>query len=204
MFVSGRLRRTVIGCFSSVILGLSLIACQGSAPHPPNEPSDDANAHASSVENEPYRIGQGDKVTITVYGEDDLSDTYAVGNTGMLSFPLIGQVTVDGLTLGELETTLQQHLSKGFLKDPSVNAEIAEYRPFYILGEVREPGSYNYVGDMNILNAVALAGGFTYRADKEAIEILRKKTGGSKLLREQDGSEFVKPGDIILVKERFF
>ncbi len=151
-----------------------------------------------------YILGPGDKISITVYGEKDLTNDYIVSNVGNISIPLIGQVNVKGLNLSELENVIEQKLKDGYLKSPSVSAQISEYRPFYILGEVRTPGSYSFVSDMSVLNAVALAGGFTYRADKKTVEILRSQQTKSKIIRKIKVDEPLKPGDIILVRERFF
>lgn len=154
-----------------------------------------------------YRIGSGDKVNITVFGENDLTKDYVVNNIGYISFPLIGSLHVDGITLKQLEERIREKLMDGYLKNPSVSAQMAEFRPFYILGEVRIPGSYAFVSDMSVLNAVALAGGYTYRADQDIVEIMQggnSKAKGGAVRRVDPETYSVRPGDIILVKERFF
>jgi protein involved in polysaccharide export with SLBB domain len=150
-----------------------------------------------------YVLGVGDKVHIAVYGESDLTGDYEVGSTGELHLPLIGNLKVSGLTLGQVEDQLRAKLSVGYLKDPRVSAEVINYRPFYIIGEVNKPGEYPYVNGMNILTAVALAGGYTYRADDSSVHIRRK--GVAKEFSEPaDQTTPVEPGDIIRVAERFF
>ncbi|WP_339777593.1 polysaccharide biosynthesis/export family protein [uncultured Thalassospira sp.] len=150
-----------------------------------------------------YTLGSGDKVRITVFGEPDLSGEFEVSGEGQLSLPLIGTVNASGKTLSTLGTDIESKLKDGYLVDPKVNVEVMNYRPFYILGEVKEPGSYPYVNGMSVLNAVALGGGFTYRADKDDILIIR---GGDESRQPEKATPetIVLPGDIVRVEERFF
>ena len=150
-----------------------------------------------------YVLGVSDKIHLTVYGEDDLSGDYEVGSTGVIALPLIGEIKAAELTLQQFETAVREKLSAGYLHDPRVNAQVINYRPFFILGEVSKPGSYPYVNGMNVLNAVALAGGYTYRADKTGATIVR---ASDKDKKEKPIAEdaVVGPGDIIRVPERFF
>ncbi|MCK6418588.1 MAG: polysaccharide export protein [Alphaproteobacteria bacterium] len=151
-----------------------------------------------------YRLGVDDVLRISVYGEPELTQTYRVGASGSLSFPLIGEVSVAGRTVAEVELLIAARLAEGYLVTPSVAVQVEMHRPFYILGEVRTPGSYAYVADMSIMNAVALAGGFTYRANRNAVEVVRTETGGNTTTQDVPIESKVTPGDIILVKERFF
>lgn len=151
-----------------------------------------------------YLLGPDDQIKMTVFGEEDLSGTYTVNAGGMLSVPLIGDVRAKGRTLKQLEAEIVRQLKNGYLVAPSVALEIGKYRPFYILGEVRTPGSYSYVTGMNALNAAALAGGFTYRANKKRIQIRRTGENGDDVTEEQPVEYKIRPGDVILVKERFF
>jgi protein involved in polysaccharide export with SLBB domain len=151
-----------------------------------------------------YRIGPDDEIKITVYGEEDLSGSYPVSGTGNISMPLIGDVHVQNFTLKDVELAVTEKLKDGYLLDPKVSVEISKYRPFYILGEVRVPGSYPYVNNMSVLNAVAVAGGFTYRANKKRVEIMRTHEEDADVDKDQPVDTLVVPGDIILVKERFF
>lgn len=150
-----------------------------------------------------YQLGSGDKVKVTVFGEKDLSGEFEVSGEGMISMPLIGSIDAMGKSLSELEQSIEASLAQGYLKNPRVSAEVLNYRPFYIVGEVKEPGSYPYVSGMTVLNAVALGGGFTYRADKEDILIIR---GGDKSQAPEKARPDTKvlPGDIVRVEERFF
>jgi len=150
-----------------------------------------------------YRLASGDRVKVTIYGHEDLSGEFDVDGKGQLSLPLIMNVTAGGLTRKELEADITAKLQPDFLKNPRVSIEILNYRPFYIVGEVNKPGSYGYVHGMKVINAVALAGGFTFRAQKTDIKITREKTGAKS---EIEGSieTVVMPGDVIEVGERFF
>lgn len=149
-----------------------------------------------------YVLGTGDKLRITVFGETDLSGEFEVSSTGVVSMPLIGETKAAGLTISKLKNIITEKLADGYLKDPKVNLEVNNYRPFFILGEVMKPGSYNYVNGMTIVNAIALGGGYTYRADKDAITV---KRGGRKDREEKVNEEsVVLPGDVVTVPERFF
>ncbi|MEJ0062053.1 MAG: polysaccharide biosynthesis/export family protein [Alphaproteobacteria bacterium] len=108
-----------------------------------------------------YKLGSGDKLRITVFGEPDLSGEFEVDSIGKISMPLVGQVNVANMTVTQTTATLVQILSAGYLRDPKVNIDVLNYRPFFILGEVLKPGSYPYVNGMTIVNAVAMAGGYT-------------------------------------------
>lgn len=174
----------------------------GAPPRTPQPVSTRANTASLSPSNE-YRLGAGDRVRITVYGQNNLTGEYAVDGNGVLAFPLIGEVQAGGMTASELQRTIAQKLSPDYIKDPSVSAEVLTYRPFYILGEVRTPGSYPYVNGMAILNAIAVAGGFTYRAHEEKFYITRITNGHREKMAATPESD-VLPGDIITVRERYF
>lgn len=161
-------------------------------------------AAAPTTSSDPsYQLDTGDKVHLTVFGEPDLSGDYDVDGSGYLRLPLIGQIHAAGLTLVQVEDRLQRKLASGYLKDPKVSAVIINYRPFYIIGEVNKPGEYPYASGMNVLTAVALAGGFTYRADDSDVYI-RHKGSTDEVSEPADQTTRIKPGDIIRVAERFF
>jgi protein involved in polysaccharide export with SLBB domain len=150
-----------------------------------------------------YRLSSDDEISITVFDEPDMSiKKIKVGTNGTISMPLLGQVTIKGLTVTELEKELTNRLLDGYLKKPYVTVSISEYRPFYISGEVKKPGSYPYRKDLTIEKAVALAGGFTERASKSTISLVgeeaRRNVSSATL------NNAVKPGDVITVSESFF
>ena len=151
--------------FAAVI---ALTGCQSSAPASSRTTDVDSIGQREIGE---YRLGASDQIRITVFGEPELSGEYLLDGTGTVSLPLIGEVTALDLTIREFEGAIAQRYSDGYLRDPRVNAEVMNYRPFYILGEVRTPGEYPYTSGLTILNAVATAGGFTYRANDDVILI---------------------------------
>jgi polysaccharide export outer membrane protein len=149
-----------------------------------------------------YRLGTGDKLKVVVFGEEDASGEYEIDSTGAISVRLLGRVQVQGLTVSEVEQTLvEQYRSRGFFKNPRISIELVNLRPFYILGEVEKRGSYPYVNGLTVAQAVAIAGGYTYRASTSHITI--RRAGGSK---DEPATEDTKvfPGDIVRVPERFF
>lgn len=151
-----------------------------------------------------YRLGAGDKVRIIVFGESDLTGEFDVpGGMGTISFPLIGNVQAGGLTVGQLQAELEVKLRDGYLRDPHVSIEILNYRPFYILGEVTKPGEYPYTSRLTVLNAVATANGFTYRADTRHVFIKHVNELGEHEYPLTSATS-VSPGDTIRIRERFF
>ena len=157
-------------------------------------------ATAPASPGDDYVLGTGDHIRVTVFGHDDLSGQFQVGANGRTSLPLIGEVKASGLTAQEMEKEIVNRLQPDYLKNPQVSVEVLNYRPFYILGEVNQPGSYPYVNGMRVINAVALAGGYTYRADEEDLWVTR--TNGKR--EKASPTTEVFPGDVIEVPERFF
>lgn len=150
-----------------------------------------------------YKLGTGDRVRVIVFNEEDLSGEFEVDSTGSLALPLIGNISARGLTLREFETEVAAALRDGYLKDPRVNVEVLNFRPFYIIGEVENGGEYDFVPEMTVLNAVALAGGYTYRADDRRIFVTKAGTN-AEVEHRMESAIKVLPGDIIRVPERFF
>jgi polysaccharide export outer membrane protein len=150
-----------------------------------------------------YELGSGDEIRVIVYGEEDLSGEFELDGSGVVAMPLNGPVSIGGRDVAEAERLISQKLADGYLVNPRVSIEVLNYRPFYILGEVKKPGSYPYVNGMTVLNAIALASGFTYRANEKKIVITRKVDGAEKKIDVGD-TTLVMPGDIIRVPERFF
>ncbi len=178
-----------------VVLGISWLGACASAGVPFCEggpPGDDA---ASG-----YRLGPGDRIRVTVFGQPDLSGEHTVDGEGYIVVPLAGAIAAAGLTTHQLADEIARRLqSSGFLVDPSVIVQLVAYRPIYVLGEVDRPGSYEFREGMTVTNAVALAGGYTYRADRSAVTIER---GGCRFAAQQGAR--VAPGDVITVPERLF
>ncbi len=151
----------------------------------------------------PYRLDSGDKVKVTVYGEDDLSGEFQVDGSGFVRLPLIGQVQAGGLAVHEFEQAVDAKLARGYLVNPRVSVEVTNYRPFTILGEVNKPGEYPFENGMTVLNAVALGGGYTYRANEDNVYI-RRKGSSQEVKLPADDTTLVYPGDTVRVDERIF
>jgi polysaccharide export outer membrane protein len=150
-----------------------------------------------------YKLGVGDKVRVTIFGEKDLSGDFDVNDQGEVTLPLIGSVRIAGKTVTDAETVITAAYGKNYLVNPHVNLQVMNYRPFFILGEVKNPGSYPYINGMTIVNAVALAGGYTPRANTRGIEVKRgSNPAGGDVAVNEDAA--VLPGDIVRIPERFF
>jgi len=150
-----------------------------------------------------YVLGPGDKLKVTVFGSDDLSGETEIDPSGQITLPLIQQVPAAGKTVPQLEDEIRHKLSPDFVKNPRLSIEVENYRPFYIIGEVKTPGSYPFVAGMTVVNAIALAGGYTYRANKDEVQITRASDPSRKPALAQR-TDIVMPGDVVEVKERLF
>ena len=169
-----------------------------------NDPRSYDQDHAESARlNAGYRLGPGDKIRVTVFGESDLSGEYQVDGSGMVRLPLIGTMRATGYTAPGLEQGIASALADGYLKYPRVNVEIATYRPFYIIGAVNRPGQYPYVDNMNALNAVALAGGFTDQAVQSTLYVRHEGNSEERAVETRNLTHIV-PGDVIRVKTSLF
>ena len=157
----------------------------------------------NAADNIEYRLGPGDKIKVTVYGHEDLSGQFEIDSAGRVSLPLIQFVKAANLTDRELEKAIIHKLKPDYLINPKVSVEILSYRPFYIIGEVKNPGSYPYVSGMSVVNAIAIAGGFTYRAKTDGILVTRNNDPNRTKV-EADQNTKIFPGDIIEVPERWF
>jgi protein involved in polysaccharide export with SLBB domain len=150
-----------------------------------------------------YVLGPSDRVRLRVYGEGDITGDYEVDTNGYISVPLAGRVKAAGLTTRQLERSVADALSRGVLKDPRVNIEIATYRPFFILGEVKKAGEYPYKSGLTVLDAVASAGGYTYRANEGKV-VIRRAGSTIEETHSLNAPVPVFPGDNIRIPERYF
>lgn len=160
-------------------------------------------APQSIVTDSGYTLGSGDKVRVIVFGEPGLSGEFFVSSTGKVSFPLIGDVPAATLTVQAFQQELESALRQGYLKEPRVSVEVLTYRPYYILGEVNKPGEYPYSSGLTVMNAVATAGGFTYRAQTKRVLIRRNSETAEKAYPLSSAVK-VSPGDTIRIVERLF
>lgn len=207
MMAFGYGKSTPVKAKSAVVLGFVLAtglmsACTPTGDLGPAGPAEQQKLIAAATE--VPRLLPSEKIRITVFGETSLSGDYQIDPSGFVSLPLAGTIKAAGLTPTELEGELVKLLGAGqYLKNPKVTVSIIEFRPFYILGEVEKPGAYPYVGGINVLSAIAIAGGTTYRASRSTILIQHP---GEEGLREYSMSPPIPvlPGDIIQVPPRYF
>lgn len=177
---------------------MAVAACQSGVAA---GPSGEAGAIQQSIP--AYKLGNGDSLRINVYGHPDLSGEFEVDGAGLISMPLIGQVDALDLTTRELEQIIVGKLDGDYILDPRVSVEVTNYRPFYILGEVGRPGEYPYNSGLTVLNAVAAAGGFTYRANKKVVYI-KSVDSNEEIAYQLTTATAVKPGDTLRIGERIF
>jgi polysaccharide export outer membrane protein len=172
--------------------------------YPPSQASYQSMAYAGpAAYDQQYRLDAGDKLRVVVYGQEGLTNTYAIDAGGAITMPLIGAVPARGLTPSGLAAQITGRLRNGYIREPSVAVEIESYRPFFILGEVAAPGQYPYVPNMSAESAVAIAGGFSPRAKRDAVTLTRTDSRGSIRAIVPLGTP-LSPGDTVLVGERWF
>jgi polysaccharide export outer membrane protein len=197
-------RRTldVPGPIAALLLGAAAIlaACTDGAVAPPPGFADPVTVTRLASA---YRLGTGDKLKVSVFGEQDLSGQFEVNGHGAVSMPLIGEVPAKGRTVQELRDDLALRLSKGYLKNPKISIDVVAYRPIYVHGEVKSGGEFQYKSGIRLRDAVAMAGGYTYRAHTGYVLVTRE--GTPQEYRVGLPSDMpVMPGDNIRVPERMF
>lgn len=166
-------------------------------------PLADGQTEGSDRVLEDYRLGAGDRVRVTVFGEPSLTGEFQVSSAGKISMPLVGDLPAAELTVSEFQRTVEEALKGGYLLEPRVSAEVLTYRPFFVLGEVSSPGTYPYTAGLTVLNAVATAGGFTYRANTGRVYIRRANASTEEVFQLTSETR-VAPGDTIRIGERLF
>lgn len=194
--------RLILSAFSALLLTACASGGGGVAPITAAAGGERyASQEPGVIEN--YKLGVGDKVRITIFNEPTLSGEFTVSAGGDLSVPLVGDIRALNKTPQEIAVDLQTKLGQGYLRDPKISAEVATYRPYFILGEVKAPGQYPYVNGLTILNAVATAEGYTPRAQKSTVFI---REAGSSVERAYEVSPNLRvlPGDTVRIGERYF
>lgn len=189
-------KKVAVALFS---IGVAVLAACSTSPSQGN--ASEMQTGGASMSG--YKLGTGDEVKVTVFGEPDLSGTFVVDGQGTITMSLIGQVEVVNLSVTEASRTLETRLKDGWLRDPKVAAELVKGRPYYILGEVNKPGEYPFVSGLTVMNAIASAGDFTYRADKFRI-LVKSSDSPNEREVELTPTTAVRPGDTIRIRERFF
>ena len=186
-----------------VMFAVAVGVCANAAVARSMEPPPGAAGERSAAEIPAYRLGPGDKIRMITFDEASLTGEFDVSGSGTVALPLIGEVKAAGLTTTEFAAAVETALKDGYLKNPQVSVEILNYRPFYILGEVSKPGEYPYTNGLTVLNAVATANGFTYRADMKHVYI-RRANDTIEHKYDLTSNTAVAPGDTIRIGERYF
>lgn len=181
-----------------LLAGVAVGACSNA---PQMAPPSFATTDASALERT-YRLGIGDKLKIAVFGEENLSGQYEVNALGQVSLPLVGEIDAQGQAITVFRQDVARRLADGYLKSPRVTVEVLNYRPIYVHGEVKSGGEFPYKNGLKIRDAIALAGGFTYRANERFVKIVREGEGEAEV--PLTSNVIVLPGDNIRVPERFF
>tara|TARA_R110001583_G_scaffold35972_4_gene118881 strand:- start:1037 stop:1594 length:558 start_codon:yes stop_codon:yes gene_type:complete len=150
-----------------------------------------------------YRLGSGDTIKITVFGQQDLSIETLLNDSGKVDYPFLGQLQASGLTLAEFQQQIHLGLKGDYLVNPNVSVSIVEYRPFFIDGEVKKPGGYPFQPGLTVSKAAALAGGYTERASLTKVFIIRSNDPEQKSVNVK-GNTVVRPGDIVTIKQSYF
>jgi polysaccharide biosynthesis/export protein len=192
----------------SVVTGRGLFMTTAAPPLAPGSTAASAPryvqpAYAPAPAKKPYTLDSGDRLRIVVFGQDGLSNSYVVDVSGYIDMPLIGPVLARGATSDDLSSRIAAKLRQGYVNDPHVAVEIEAYRPFFILGEVTQPGQYPYVADMTVETAVAIAGGFGPRAYRQTVTLTRV-INGQQVRMTVPVSFQLRPGDTVNVQERWF
>jgi polysaccharide export outer membrane protein len=195
--------------FLAALLMLAVSACATPGSDLPALPDDGPVAQT-------YILGPGDRVAIHLYGIDDAAGAvgqnqpngpaqngYTISEAGLVGVPLVGEMPAAGMTAEQLKDKIAAKLAKGYIKNPKVGIEILAYRSFYIFGEVNHPGPFAYAANLNVLSAVATAGGYTHRADEDFV-VIERKVGNNTVKAKAGPQTTIRPDDIVRVPERFF
>lgn len=186
--------KSSIHLISALLIAATVSACANYRPAPDNFNKDI---------NSPYTLNAGDQIRVTVFDQDNLSNTYSVSQSGTIAFPLVGTVPARGKTVNQIETYLASKLASGYLRNPNVSVEVTTYRPIFIMGEVNDAGQYSYVPGMTAQKAIAAAGGFSARANQSDIDVTRE-INNKIITGRMSLTNPILPGDTIYVRERLF
>ncbi len=201
-YAAGRALKPVL-CLLVLAAAVSLAGCNDYADPSSATGMQLASARSVSIGPRTYVLRPNDQVRVQIYNEQNVSGVYTVDGGGMVSIPLAGRVRAAGLTPAELERSIKQHLTGTILTDPYVNVQVATYGPIYIRGEVKQPGQFPYVPGLTVGDAIALAGGYTYRAN-DSVAYVRPSGSSREVERPLRTDVPVSPGDNIRIPERYF
>lgn len=187
-----------------VVAALALLASLLTACDGPQGLAGDLPAHAAMAQSDTYLLSPGDKLKVTVFNEPDLTGEFQINHSGTISFPLIGTVAATGLSATELQNQLQRQLRNGYVRNARVSVEVAAYRPFNVFGEVKNAGQYPFRPGLTVQDAIAMAGGFSYRANSRTVYV-RRANANTEVTVQLDGPRVaILPGDDVRVTERYF
>ena len=187
----------IAAAFAAIIASCGTPATMGAPGH--------AN-HGGPIQDVPvreYKLGPGDQLHVVVFGQSGLSGQFVVSVQGTIAYPLIGDIQASGLTVNAFSQALVARLREGYVREPNVSVEITTYRPFYILGEVRNPGTYPFSPGLTVVRAVATAGGFTDRANTRRVFVQHSDETAERQYLLTTGTP-VEPGDTVRIPERLF
>lgn len=196
-----------MGLFRNILIAASLAfvlmlgACQSTPAAPASVTNGASGSGAEALAD--YKLGSGDRLNVRVFNEPTLSGEFVVDGSGIVSLPLVGEIYTEGMTVREFQRAYKDALEPDYLNDARLAVEVLNYRPYYILGEVQRPGEYPYSAGLTVLNAVATAGGFTYRANRKVVYV-RTIDGEGEIKVELTPVTRVQPGDTIRIDERLF
>lgn len=196
------MRNIITSGIAAAVLSVLAVSLAGCAGTPATPVSGFTSAGAADLGHD-YRLVVGDKMKLVVYGEDKLSGDIEVGGNGNVALPLVGEVEAQGATIDALTERIRARLTQGYLKNPRITLQIANLRPIYVHGEVRNPGEFAFRSGMSFMDAVAMAGGFSYRATTDTI-LLRREGDVNEREVPIAAAGLVMPGDNIRIPERFF
>jgi polysaccharide biosynthesis/export protein len=216
------MRMSRLSVLFPAVLALALCGCVARGPHyaqeqnvPPGQAAEHAAASApvpvpvvyaaypQAAAPAPYLLDAGDRLRVTVFGQDGLTNSYAVDAAGSITMPLVGGLPARGLTTAQLSHALSERLKRGYIREPKVAIEVEAYRPFFIHGEVATPGQYAYLANLTVENAIAIAGGFGPRADRSKVTLSRS-INGQTTRATVPLSYPLRPGDTLSIGERWF
>jgi len=181
------------------LTSVAMAACDG-----PRGTIVGADAMASAAMSTDYQLAPGDKVKVTVFNEQDLTGEFSVNESGNVAFPLAGEIPASGKTVPQFKADVTKTLNGRYVRNPKVSVEVVNYRPFNVIGEVRNAGQFPYRPGLSMQDAVAMAGGYTYRANTRQIYVRRAGSGGESSINPDEQPVAVMPGDNIRIPERYF
>ena len=187
-----------------VVVALALLASLLTACDGPHGLVSDVPARAAMAQSDTYLLSPGDKLKVTVFNEPDLTGEFQIDQSGNIAFPLVGSIAAAGFSVTEFQNQLLRRLRNGYVRNARVSIEIASYRPFNVFGEVKNAGQYPYRPGLTVQDAIAMAGGFTYRANSRTAYVRRANANAETAVQLAGPRVPILPGDDVRIPERYF